>query len=94
LLEFAEYEITPVVAHSFKPESINVAPLQDRYIKLQHTIHQFLYKIYGDGTLIFLLRDKALRISSVLSTMRIPKASRKGLSLETYQVSMINPLHT
>ena len=44
LLDFAQHGITPPVADNFRPESINVAPLRDRYIKLQHTINKLLYK--------------------------------------------------
>lgn len=44
LLEFAEYGIAPIVAPSFQPESVNVAPLRDRYIKLHHTINKLLHK--------------------------------------------------
>ena len=50
LLEFATNGITPLVSPCFKPESINVAPLRDRY----HTIDKLLYKLYNDGTMIFL----------------------------------------
>ena len=42
LLDFAQHGITPPVADNFRPESINVAPLRDRYIKLQHTINKLL----------------------------------------------------
>ena len=52
LLEFAEHGITPPVADNFRPESVNVAPLRDRYIKLQHTINKLLYKLYQDGTML------------------------------------------
>jgi len=54
LLEFAEHGITPIVAPSFKPDAINVTPLRDRYIKLHHTINKLLYKLYNDGTMVFL----------------------------------------
>ena len=53
LLEFAANGITPLVSPGFKPESINVAPLRDRYIKLHHTINILSFKLYNDGTMIF-----------------------------------------
>lgn len=65
LLEFATCGITPIVSPSFKPEAINVAPLRDRYIKLQHTINKLLYKLYSDGTMIFLTKEDALRINGL-----------------------------
>jgi hypothetical protein len=65
LLEFAQHGITPPVADNFRPESVNVAPLRDRYIKLQHTINKLLYKLYQDGTMIFLKKHEALRIPGI-----------------------------
>jgi len=65
LLEFAEHGITPIVAPSFQPDKINVAPLRDRYIKLHHTINKLLYKLYNDGTMIFLKREDADRIDGL-----------------------------
>jgi len=65
LMEFATYGITPIVSPSFKLEAINVAPLRDRYIKLQHTINKLLYKLYSDGTMILLTREDALRINGL-----------------------------
>ena len=65
LLEFAELGITPPVADNFRPESVNVAPLRDRYIKLQHTINKLLYKLYQDGTMIFLKKHEALQIPGI-----------------------------
>jgi hypothetical protein len=65
LLDFAQHGITPPVADNFRPESINVAPLRDRYIKLQHTINKLLYKLYQDGTMIFLKQHEALRIPGI-----------------------------
>ena len=65
LLQFAQHGITPPVAENFRPESINVAPLRDRYIKLQHTINKLLYKLYQDGTMIFLKHHEALRIPGI-----------------------------
>ena len=62
LLEFAQHGITPPVADNFRPESVNVAPLRDRYIKLQHTINRLLYKLHQDGTMIFVKKDEALRV--------------------------------
>jgi len=62
LLEFAEHGITPIVSPSFQPDKINVAPLRDRYIKLHHTINKLLYKLYSDGTMVFLRREDANRI--------------------------------
>jgi len=65
LLEFADHGITPIVAPSFQPEKINVAPLRDRYIKLHHTINKLLYKLYSDGTMIFLHKEDANRIDGL-----------------------------
>lgn len=65
LIEFAEYDITPPVAPSFKPQKDNVAPLGDRYLKLHHTINRLLFKLYKDGTMIFLQRNEAQRISGL-----------------------------
>ena len=55
LLDFAANGITPPVAPSFQPQAINVPPLRDRYIKLQHPINRLLYKQYTDGIMIMLL---------------------------------------
>ena len=60
LIEFATYGITPIVSPSFKADAVNVAPLRDRYIKLQHTINKLLYKLYSDGTMILLRREDAM----------------------------------
>ena len=65
LLEFAENGITPIVSPGFQPESINVAPLRDRYLKLHHTIDRLLYKLYKDGTMIFLQTNDALGIDGL-----------------------------
>ena len=65
LIEFATYGITPIVSPSFKAEAVNVAPLRDRYIKLQHTINKLLYKLYSDGTMILLRREDAMRINGL-----------------------------
>ena len=65
LLEFAETGITPLVSPGFQPESINVAPLRDRYLKLHHTIDKLLYKLYKDGTMIFLRKKDALGIDGL-----------------------------
>jgi hypothetical protein len=46
LLDFAANGITPPMAPSFQPQAINVPPLRDRYIKLQHPINRLLYKQY------------------------------------------------
>ena len=62
LIEFATYGITPIVSPSFRAEAVNVAPLRDRYIKLQHTINKLLYKLYSDGTMILLRREDAMRM--------------------------------
>ena len=59
-IEFATYGITPIVSPSFKADAVNVAPLRDRYIKLQHTINKLLYKLYSDGTMILLRREDAM----------------------------------
>ena len=63
LLEFATNGITPLVSPGFKPESVKIAPLRDRYLKLHHTIDKLLYKLYNDGTMIFLRKQDALRTS-------------------------------
>jgi hypothetical protein len=71
-LEFAANGITPLVSPSFKPESINVAPLRDRY-----TIDKLLYKLYKDGTMIFLRKQDAMGIDGLhLSPQR--HADSKG----------------
>jgi len=62
LLEFATHGITPIVSPSFKADAVNVAPLRDRYVKLQHTINKLIYKLYSDGTMILLRHNDALRI--------------------------------
>jgi len=54
LLEFARNGITPIYSPTFSPESVNIPPLRDRYIKLKHTINKLLYKQYLDGTMIML----------------------------------------
>jgi hypothetical protein len=65
LLEFADYGITPIVSPSFRPESVNVAPLRDRYLKLHHTINKLLYKLYNDGTMVLLHKEDAMRINAL-----------------------------
>ena len=65
LIEFATYGITPIVSPSFQADAVNVAPLRDRYIKLQHTINKLLYKLYSDGTMILLRREDAMRINGL-----------------------------
>ena len=65
LLEFATKGITPLVSPGFKPESVNVAPLRDRYLKLHHTIDKLLYKLYNDGTMILLRKQDALGIDGL-----------------------------
>ena len=55
----------PIVSPSFKAEAVNVAPLRDRYNKLQHTINKLLYKLYSDGTMILLRREDAMRINGL-----------------------------
>ena len=65
LLEFAANGITPLVSPCFKPESINVAPLRDRYLKLHHTIDKLLCKLYKDGTMILLRKQDAMRIDGL-----------------------------
>ena len=62
LVEFASHGITPIVSPSFKADAVNVAPLRDRYVKLQHTINKLIYKLYNDGTMIILRRNDAIRI--------------------------------
>lgn len=46
LKEFAQHGITPPVSPNFQPESINIPPLRNRYVKLLHTIDKLLYKQY------------------------------------------------
>ena len=65
LIEFATYGITPIVSPSFQADAVNVAPLRDRYIKLQHTINKLLYKLYSDGTMILLRREDAMQIDGL-----------------------------
>ena len=55
----------PIVSPSFKAEAVNVAPLRDRYNKLQYTINKLLYKLYSDGTMILLRREDAMRINGL-----------------------------
>jgi hypothetical protein len=77
LLEFAANGITPLVSPGFKSESINVAPLRDRYLKLHHTIDKLLYKLYQDGTMIFLRKRDAMCIDG-LHLSRQHHADSKG----------------
>ena len=65
LMEFAVNGITPPTSPSFKPESHDVAPLRDRYIKLHHTINKLLYKLYQDGMMVFLTDHDAKRIPGI-----------------------------
>ena len=65
LLDFAANGITPPVAPSFQPQAVNVPPLRDRYIKLQHPINKLLYKQYTDGTMIMLLLQLAQQIPGI-----------------------------
>ena len=65
LITFAIYGITPPVAASFKPEATDIAPLRDRYIKLHHTINKLLYKLYQDGTMVFLTATEAKRVPGI-----------------------------
>jgi hypothetical protein len=37
----------------------------ERYIKLNHTINKLLYKLYQDGTMIFLKEDEAQLIPGI-----------------------------
>ena len=64
-MEFAVFGITHPVAASFKAEAHNIAPLRDRYIKLLHTIDKLVYKLYQDGTMIYLNEDEARRIPGI-----------------------------
>jgi hypothetical protein len=52
-----------------------------------------LYNLYNDGTMIFLRLWRFHDFILVLSTMQILKSNEKGVSLETCQFSMIQPLH-
>lgn len=63
LKEFAEFGITPPVSPAFIPESVYILPLRVRYVKLNHTIDKLLYKLYTDGTMIFLKLEEAKKIS-------------------------------
>ena len=65
LINFAVYGITPPTSDSFKAEAHDVAPLRDRYIKLNHTINKLLYKLYQDGTMIFLKEHDAQLIPGI-----------------------------
>ena len=62
LLDFAQNGISPPVT---EPEKHNIAPLRERYIKLQHTINKLLYKLYKDGTMIFLKKHEAIQIPGI-----------------------------
>ena len=65
LLDFAANGITPPVAPSFQPQTINVPPLRDRYLTLQHPINRLLYKQYTDGTMIMLMLQLAQQIPGI-----------------------------
>jgi len=65
LCEFAQDGITPPVSPSFRPESVNIPPLRDRYILLHHPINRLLYKQYTDGTMIFLNLNDAISIPGI-----------------------------
>ena len=65
LIDFAVNGITPPTSSSFKPESRDVAPLRDRYIKLHHTINKLLYKLYQDGLMVFLKDNEAKSIPGI-----------------------------
>ena len=65
VIEFAVYGITPPTSESFKAEAHDVAPLRNRYIKLNHTINKLLYKLYQDGTMIFLDEREVRLIPSI-----------------------------
>ena len=65
LINFAVSGITPPTSESFKAEAHDVAPLRERYIKLNHTINKLLYKLYQDGTMIFLKADEARSIPGI-----------------------------
>jgi hypothetical protein len=73
LLEFAGNGITPLVSPGFKPESINVAPLRERSIKLHHTIDKLLFMLYNDGTMIFLRKQDAMCIAALFTCMNLKK---------------------
>ncbi len=57
--------ITPLVSPNFTPDSINVAPLRETYLKLHHTIDKLLYKLYRDGAMIFLRKQEAMGIEGL-----------------------------
>ena len=78
LLEFAANGITPLVSPGFKPESINVAPLRDRYLKLHHTIDKLLYQLYKDGTMIFLRKQQDAMCIDGLHLSSQHRADSKG----------------
>lgn len=65
LLDFAANGITPPVAPSFQPQTINVPPLRDRYLTLQHPINRLLYKQYTNGTMIMLMLQLAQQIPGI-----------------------------
>ena len=65
LCEFATQGITPPVSANFQPQSQNIPPLRDRYIKLQHPINRLLYKQYTDGTMILLSLKDAKSIPGI-----------------------------
>ena len=65
LIDFAVNGITSPTSPPFKAELRDVAPLRDRYIKLHHTINTLLYKLYQDGTIVFLNENEAKSIPGI-----------------------------
>ena len=92
LCEFATHGITPQTSPFFRLESINIPPLRDRYILLQHPINRLLYKQYTDGTLILLSLKDAQTIPDIHFSPQHhadSKERKKDELLVIYRGSMI-----
>jgi len=73
LTEFARYGITPPAAPDFVPESVNIPPLRERYLKVKHTVSYLLYQQYLAKTMIILDTDVA---RTILGIHFIPKTRK------------------
>jgi hypothetical protein len=65
LTEFARYGITPPAAPDFVPESVNIPPLRERYLKVRHTVNYLLYQQYLAKTMIILDTNVARTIPGI-----------------------------
>ena len=65
LTEFARHGITPPAAPDFVPQSVNIPPLRERYLKVKHTVNYLLYQQYLAKTMIILDTDVAKTIPGI-----------------------------